>query len=186
MRSWMFRNAAIGILVAWPVAALATPSYTAIILGPADSMARGIGGGQIAGIEGSTPVVWDLADQSVAGLDSTDFPGAWAIATDGINQVGTDAYHALLWGGPGSSAIDLTPAGSTHSFAGALYGQWQGGGVSGPATNYLTNAALWQGSASSFQNLNPAGYTASEIVAMTQSRQVTRRVICEMLESRKS
>jgi hypothetical protein len=114
----------------------------------------GIGGGQQAGYVffgfycsecGRTVQkhagVWRGSASSFQKLHSRQHDFTQAEGTDGVQQVGqgekisTGAYHALLWNGPGSFAVDLHPAGGyVLSNARAVFKGQQVGSVEGAAT----------------------------------------------------
>lgn len=183
MRIWTFRNAAIGILAASPVAAMATPSYTAVILAPdsSGSYAGAIANGQEAGAFdtaiGERAALWTGSAASLIDLNPAGFAASEAVATDGTRQGGwgyitsTGNSHALLWYGTAASAVDLTPTGYSYAVVNAVAGLWQGGAAS--PTGFTTeHAALWQGSASSYVDLNPEGFDTSVINGMTLTQQI--------------
>src|SRR5205807_616238 len=79
-------------------------------------------------------------------------------------------HHAFLWSGSAASAVDLSPAGFTESFATSVSGSQQVG--YGAGTSNQNNAFLWTGSAASAVNLNPSWTGQSVALGTNGAKQV--------------
>ena len=102
-----------------------------------------------------------------------------ALATDGRQQVGWDdptGYsHAILWSGTADSAVDLSPAGFTNTFAYGVGDDQQVGFGNPIAASTTFHALLWTGTAASAVDLNPTdlpGITYSRANATDGTQQV--------------
>jgi hypothetical protein len=97
------------------------------------------------------------------------------VVGDGYGSGGSSLSHALLWSGPGGSAVDLNPtllAGFTFSIAKGVYGNQQVGEGTGSATGGNDHALLWSGTPDSAVDLNPAGFTASQAFYTIGTQQI--------------
>jgi hypothetical protein len=99
-------------------------------------------------------LVWNGTAKSFIDLDSADYAGTAAYATDGKSQVGaagTDPNgsvgHAILWHGSANSLVDLNPSGYESSHAYGVWGNVQVGQLEG----YY--ACLWRGTPESMRRL---------------------------------
>mgnify|MGYP001462182621 CR=1 FL=1 len=97
-----------------------------------------------------------------------------ANGTDGQHFVGTLTYeytegnyssYAYLWTPP-AYGVSLHPAaGVSNSFAAAVDGDRQYGGIHTPFPAPVAHAAMWSGSAATFVDLHPSGYSRSWVNA---------------------
>jgi hypothetical protein len=81
-------------------------------------------------------------------------------------------YHALLWGGDGTTFVDLNPVGISYSFAYGVSGAFQVGYGAGTSTSGKQHALLWNGNAESVVDLNPAGFDSTNAIANSSDYQV--------------
>ena len=84
-------------------------------------------------------------------------------------------FHALLWTGSSSSAVDLTPSGFVESQAWGTDGIHQVGSGYQNGTGLQTHALLWTSTANSAVDLNPTDlplFTQSSAVAVSGNQQV--------------
>ena len=118
-------------------------------------------------------VLWSGSANSAIDLHPAGFDTSVAIATDGLQQVGSGLPrchppHALLWGGTADSAIDLGP---DYSYALGVGG--------GQQVGYLTlgalgesHAVLWNGTAESMVVLHPDYFKETRAYATNGEIQV--------------
>ena len=150
--------------------------------------AHGVHGAQQVGkgtIEsgGSHALLWHGSAATMVDLHphpATGFRSTVAIATDGVQQVGSGVLtgggnpRALLWTGNAGSMVDLTPARFANfsvSIDGVSNGQ-QVGTVSFLLIGEGHHALLWRGSAESVVDLHPAGFARSRARDTNGSQQV--------------
>lgn len=120
--------------------------------------------------------LWNETGASDVDLHPAGYYSSYALATDGVHQVGMATYspdtflkmHAMLWSGTSNSAVDLNPANATLSQAEAVSGNFQGGSA---FIDSQYHAYLWQGSAESGIDLHPQGYTESFVTTIVGDQQ---------------
>jgi probable HAF family extracellular repeat protein len=152
-----------------------------------NSGATGVAGDQIVGYSEDMngqfhALLWTSG--GVVDLTPTWAASAEGKATDGAQQVGGVAiageFHATLWSGSASSAVDLHPAavGSTFTAAFGVGGGQQVGyalfwrlDASGGHI-FWEHALLWSGSAESVVDLHPSGFYRSWAKAVAGGCQV--------------
>ncbi|MGP1345423.1 MAG: FG-GAP repeat domain-containing protein [Phycisphaerales bacterium] len=98
------------------------------------------------------------------------FIAGYAWTDDAVGNVTT---HAMVWGPPNYTHLDLHPgqAGATRSSASACDAGHQYGSVSFGQPAVVTHAARWSGSSASFVDMNPVSATASAITAAGDGQQ---------------
>lgn len=155
------------------------------------SVAAGVGGGRQVGSATRSVVCTTKKGQCPGGVRTEFHPFMWsgsaasavdltplglgfgagrALATDGVQQVGTgfqvigvNAFagpFAVVWSGAADTAVNLNPPDSSTSQANGVYGGQQVGYGYVPS-----RALLWKGSADTKVELHPAGYDSSEASA---------------------
>jgi hypothetical protein len=132
-------------------------------LGFGNSAALGISGEQVVGYaRGPNPgdhirehaMLWFGTADSAVDLSSSDFSRSYAVATNGIQQVGYGAntgnfsdVHALLWSGTADSVIDLNtflPTGYTQAVAVGIDAAGNVvGWANGPASGFEDHIFVW-------------------------------------------
>lgn len=151
------------------------------------SVAAGVGGGKQVGSATRSVVCTTKKGQCPGGVRTEFHPFMWsgsaasavdltplglgfgagrALATDGVQQVGTgfqvigvNAFSgpfAVVWSGAADSAVNLNPPDASTSQANGVYGGQQVGYGYVPS-----RALLWKGSADTKVELHPAGYDSS-------------------------
>jgi hypothetical protein len=122
------------------------------------AIVRGVGGGFQVGeaFKGGRQhaLIWNGTASSFVDLDSANYAGTAAYATDGKSQVGaagTDPNgsvgHAILWHGSAESLVDLNPSGYESSHAYGVWGNVQVGQLEG------SYPCLWRGTPESMRLL---------------------------------
>ena len=114
----------------------------------------------LAGRAAAAPLVYQLVDLTPAGTSDSIALGVSGTGHQvGLGRgtiTGGSAYHALLWNGTASGAVDLHPAGFSQSQIHATSGDAQvGAGFNGSSGDLRTRALLWQGTAGSALDLHP-------------------------------
>jgi hypothetical protein len=116
----------------------------------------------------STAVMWTGTAESYVILGEED--NSYANDTNGTQQVGAIAPHAVLWNGSADSVVELTPRGFLNSYAYGISGT-QHVGWAAP-TPGAQHACLWNGDAQSYVSLHPAGWDTSVAYGTSGTQQV--------------
>ncbi|MFG0283203.1 MAG: protein kinase [Phycisphaerales bacterium JB039] len=134
--------------------------------GAAESLARAIGNGQVAGQADGRAGLWD-DDGAWVDLSPPGATRGQVNDTDGVRQVGEvmidGVRRASLWRGTADSWVDLHPAGAEHSLIRSMDADQQAGAVTVGGRGH---AAVWNGTAESWVDLHPAGATTSSAAAV--------------------
>jgi hypothetical protein len=142
-------RSSISAAIVLAISSTAHAQWTVIQMGPGTRL-YGIHGGQQVGISGNDAAVWYGSPASIVNLG----PGS-ALATDGVQQVGTTPYslgnHASLWSGTAGSYVDLSPDAYLTATAAGV----DAGVQCGYTSHIATGALMWTGTANSVVPLSP-------------------------------
>src|SRR5687767_12705130 len=169
--------------------AVACAQYTVEILNSplvpaASSYGAGAGGGQQVGhtnlfLAGpSHALLWEGTAKSLVDLHPAGWDASYAMATDGVRQVGwrerhtgTTGQFATMWSGSAKGWVDLHNTSYRASVALGIGAASQVGAIMEFTTKDI-HAALWQGTAESLVDLHPTGMDRSWAHATDGSQQV--------------
>ena len=139
---------------------------------PPETWAVGIHGSSIVGHARGTrdALLWQGAARELVQLEPTGADSSFALATNGVAQVGSVESHAAIWHGTAASVVDVHPPGAWASTLRAVDDSGEAGDII-LGTHGLPHAALWHGTAESVMDLHPAGAYASQAQAISSGRQ---------------
>ena len=139
---------------------------------PPETWAVGIHGSSIVGHARGTrdALLWQGAARELVQLEPTGADSSFALATNGVAQVGSVESHAAIWHGTAASVVDVHPPGAWASTLRAVDDSGEAGDII-LGTHGLPHAALWHGTAESVVDLHPAGAYASQAQAISNGRQ---------------
>lgn len=148
--------------------------------GEVDAVAPGqqVGQGQLTPLGHVHALLWQGTAASFRDLTPVNAVASFAVATDGLHQVGSAfnaAGHqrAIIWTGTSGSAIDVTPVGFTDAGLKGIADGREAGIVEGPSTGGLEHAMLWTGTSTAAIDLQPTtGFRDSWAAGISDTQEI--------------